>query len=142
MLGSARVLARPKLCLISGVSKFACVALPCLFHGSAPTRFKESNAWSAQRVLSTSMLQCLGWIPVGKELHRHKVTVAIKLLARGFALFDIFAELAVGQNRFGIPSWGFRCTTHFSTFFGGDWDVHQGLLTHGNLGVDVAREMA
>ena len=23
----------------------------------------------------------------------------------------------------GIPSWG-RCTTHFRTYFSGDWDVH------------------
>ena len=32
----------------------------------------------------------------------------------------------------GIPFWGFRCTTHFSTYFSGDWDVHQGyrVLTH------------
>ena len=31
----------------------------------------------------------------------------------------------------GIPFWG-RCTTHFRTYFTGDWDVHwgYGLLTH------------
>ena len=24
-----------------------------------------------------------------------------------------------------VPFWG-RCTTHFGTYFGGDWDVHGG----------------
>ena len=24
-----------------------------------------------------------------------------------------------------VPFWG-RCTTHFRTYFGGDWDVHWG----------------
>ena len=30
-----------------------------------------------------------------------------------------------------VPFWG-RCTTHFKTYFSGDWDVHwgYGLLTH------------
>ena len=30
--------------------------------------------------------------------------------------------MAAGQNRFGLPSWGFRCTTHFRSYFSGDWD--------------------
>ena len=35
----------------------------------------------------------------------------------------------------GIPFWGFRCTAHFRTYFGGDWDIHwgYGLLTHGHV---------
>ena len=34
----------------------------------------------------------------------------------------------------GIPFWG-RCTTHFRTYFRGDWDVHwgYGILTHGHV---------
>ena len=32
------------------------------------------------------------------------------------------SDMAVGQNRFGIPFWG-RCTTHCRTYFSGDWDV-------------------
>ena len=34
----------------------------------------------------------------------------------------------------GIPFWG-RCTTHFRTYFSGDWDVYwgYGILTHGQL---------
>ena len=32
----------------------------------------------------------------------------------------------MGQNRFGIPLWGFRCTKHFRTDFSGDWEVHWG----------------
>ena len=37
-----------------------------------------------------------------------------------------------GSKTNGIPFWG-RCTTHFRTFFSGDWDVHwgHGILTHG-----------
>ena len=34
-----------------------------------------------------------------------------------------------------VPCWD-RCTTHFRTYFSGDWDVHwglTGLLTHGHL---------
>ena len=33
-----------------------------------------------------------------------------------------------------VPFWG-RCTTHFRTYFSGDWDVHwgYGLLTHGHI---------
>ena len=33
-----------------------------------------------------------------------------------------------------VPFWG-RCTTHFRTYFSGDWDVHWGywILTHGHL---------
>ena len=39
-------------------------------------------------------------------------------------------EAEVGSLRYGcgskpIPFWG-RCTTHFRTYFGGDWDVHWG----------------
>ena len=36
----------------------------------------------------------------------------------------------------GIPFWG-RCTTHFKTYFSGDWDVHwgYGILTHGQMKV-------
>ena len=38
------------------------------------------------------------------------------------------------QNRYGIPFWGW-CTTHFRTYFSGDWDVHwrYGILTHGHM---------
>ena len=41
--------------------------------------------------------------------------------------------MGVGQTN-GIPFWG-GCTTHFSHFFGGDWDVHRnyGRLTHGQM---------
>ena len=30
-----------------------------------------------------------------------------------------------------------RCTTHFRTYFSGDWDVHwgYGVLTHGHMGL-------
>ena len=37
-------------------------------------------------------------------------------------------------NTNGIPFWG-RCTTHFRTYFSGDWDVRwgYGLLTHGHI---------
>ena len=44
-------------------------------------------------------------------------------------------HMAVGQNRFGMPCWGW-CTTHFRTYFSGDWDVHWGyvILTHGHMG--------
>ena len=33
--------------------------------------------------------------------------------------------MGVRQHRFGIPFWG-RFTTHFRTYFSGDWDVHWG----------------
>ena len=38
-------------------------------------------------------------------------------------------------NTNGIPFWG-RCTTHFRTFLGGDWDVYwrYEILTPGHLG--------
>ena len=32
--------------------------------------------------------------------------------------------MAVDQNQL-VPNWG-RCTTHFRTYFSGDWDVHWG----------------
>ena len=40
----------------------------------------------------------------------------------------------------GIPFWG-RCTTHFRTYFSGDWDVHwgYGLLTHGHVTTSSVR---
>ena len=33
-----------------------------------------------------------------------------------------------------VPFWG-RCTTHFRTYFSGDWNVHwgYGILTHGHM---------
>ena len=48
-----------------------------------------------------------------------------------------------GRNTRGIwlwvktmaPFWG-GCTTHFRTYFSGDWDVHYGLLTHGHMDAD------
>ena len=33
--------------------------------------------------------------------------------------------MAVVVKTHGIPFWA-RCTTHFRTFFSGDWDVHWG----------------
>ena len=38
----------------------------------------------------------------------------------------------------GIPFWG-RCTTHFRTYFSGNWDVRwaYGILAHGHLGRSV-----
>ena len=42
-------------------------------------------------------------------------------------------NMAMAQNRFGIPFWD-RCTTHFRTYCSGDWDVHWGwVLTHGQI---------
>ena len=43
-------------------------------------------------------------------------------------------HLAVVVKSNNIPFWG-RCTTHFRTYFSGDWDVHwwYGILTHGHL---------
>ena len=40
------------------------------------------------------------------------------------------------QNRFGIPFWG--STTHFRTYFSGDWEIHWGcgILTHGQMRVE------
>ena len=35
------------------------------------------------------------------------------------------AYVAVVVKTNGIPFWG-RCTTHFGTYFSGDWDVHWG----------------
>ena len=35
------------------------------------------------------------------------------------------SEVAVVVKTNGIPFWG-RCTTHFRTYFSGDWDVHWG----------------
>ena len=43
----------------------------------------------------------------------------------GFKAED-FQEVAVVVQTHGIPFWGFRCTTHFRTYFSGDWDVHWG----------------
>ena len=39
----------------------------------------------------------------------------------------------------GIPFWG-RCTTHFRTYFSGDWNVHwgYGILTHGHFALKHA----
>ena len=42
------------------------------------------------------------------------------------------------QNRFGIPFWLVGdFTTHFRTYFSGDWDVYwaYGILTHGQVGL-------
>ena len=51
-------------------------------------------------------------------------------MSGGAARRCIFANifcLAVGQNRFGIPFWLVgEFTTHFRTYFSGDWDVHWG----------------
>ena len=50
-------------------------------------------------------------------------------------LYRINTWLWVKTN--GIPFWAFRCTTHFRTYFSGDWDVHWGyrILTHGHIGI-------
>ena len=37
------------------------------------------------------------------------------------------ASLAVGQNQWDPILVG-RCTTHFRTYFSGDWDVHWGTI--------------
>ena len=39
-----------------------------------------------------------------------------------------------GGSKPMVPFWG-RCTTHFRTYFSGDWDVHwrYGILTHGGM---------
>ena len=39
------------------------------------------------------------------------------------------------SNRFEKLARGFRCATHFRTYFSGDWDVHwgYGVLTHGHM---------
>ena len=44
------------------------------------------------------------------------------------------SQMAVGQNQWDPILVG-RCTTHFRTYFSGDWDVHwgYGLLTHGQM---------
>ena len=49
-------------------------------------------------------------------------------------VFPIVVDMAVVVKTNGIPFWG-RCTTHFRTYFSGDWDVHwgYGLLTHGHM---------
>ena len=43
-------------------------------------------------------------------------------------------DMAVVVKTNGIPFWG-RCTTHFRTFLGGDWDVHWvcGILTRAHM---------
>ena len=48
-------------------------------------------------------------------------------------------RLAMGRITYG-ECWG-RCTTHFSTYFSGDWDVHQGcgILTHSHLAPRITR---
>ena len=48
-------------------------------------------------------------------------------------------QVAVVVKTHGISSWG-RCTTHFRTYFSGDWDVHWGcaVLTHGQMVPHVA----
>ena len=50
----------------------------------------------------------------------------------GVAKKDTHKWLRVNTN--GILFWG-RCTTHFSTYFSGDGDVHwgYGILTHGQM---------
>ena len=47
---------------------------------------------------------------------------------------DDLSEMAVVVKANGMPFWG-RCTTHFRTYFSGDWDVHwgYGILTHGQM---------
>ena len=48
------------------------------------------------------------------------------------------SEMAVVVKTNGIPFWLVgKFTTHFRTYFTGDWDVHRGygLLTHGQIGV-------
>ena len=42
-----------------------------------------------------------------------------------------------------VPFWG-RCTTHFRTYFSGDWDVHwgYGILTHGHISPVVLKAIA
>ena len=48
--------------------------------------------------------------------------------------------MAVVVKTSRIPFWD-RCTTHFRTYFSGDWDVHggvTGILTHGHVSVATA----
>ena len=61
-------------------------------------------------------------------------TGGIRGNAAGFFLRPENGWLWVETN--GIPFWD-RCTTHFRTYFSGDWDVHWGLtgiLPRGRLG--------
>ena len=56
----------------------------------------------------------------------------------GFAprLFSLlFYDMAVGQHQWDLGVGEF--TTHFRTYFSGDWDVHRGygILTHGHIGI-------
>ena len=49
---------------------------------------------------------------------------------------QLLKDMAVVQNRFGIPFWGDWCTTHLRAYFSGDGDVHgYGNLTHSQMGV-------
>ena len=69
-------------------------------------------------------------VPARHLAERRDLAMGENRLAQG----DVLIWLRVKTN--GIPFWG-RCTTHFRTYFSGDWDVHwgYGILTHGRLGV-------
>ena len=49
-------------------------------------------------------------------------------------------DVAVVVKTNGIPFWLVgEFTTHFRTYFSGDWDVHwgYGFLTHGHMAVNI-----
>ena len=52
----------------------------------------------------------------------------------GRTLGELVAVFLAGSKPM-VPFWGFRCTTHFRTYFSGDWDVHwgYGISSHGLL---------
>ena len=79
--------------------------------------------------LRPTLLRTAAW-----QLRRGEACVERK------ALVSACGRRPEGKRRFGcgskpmVPFWG-RCTTHFKTYFSGDWDVHWGYgsLTHGHL---------
>ena len=75
------------------------------------------------------------WLLLSKFNRRGKPQVLVHVSTSSTQLLEPRPYCCGGQNRFGIPSWGFRCTTHFRTYFRGDWDVHRGyrVLTHGHI---------
>ena len=50
------------------------------------------------------------------------------------ACSTVRSNVAVGQHQW-YQFGGFRCTTHFRTYFSGDWDVRwgYGVLTHSHV---------
>ena len=74
----------------------------------------------------------LGAAPGHKQGAPHHAVVVVPRTSRGWTHAEWLTLTWLWVKTDEIPFWG-RCTSHFRTYFSGDWDIHcgYGLLTHG-----------